>query len=273
MNNNLELQSTMKCVLKQTAVIIPAKNEELSIQFVLNDLPDVACVIVANNGSTDRTSEIAADAGCVVVDEPIAGYGRACLAGMSKLRSLVGDEGKDIRFVAFIDADYSDHPEELIEMLRMVSDNRADFVLGSRTRGDQELGAMPPQAVWGNWLACSLMRLAWSTHYTDLGPFRVIRYEDLMQLGMQDLDFGWTIEMQIKAKQAGLRTTEVPASYRRRIGASKISGTVSGTLRAGYKILYTIAKYKWQTHFPSTRPPSAHTQDAIASVQGRCRSL
>lgn len=237
--------------LASTVVIIPARDEEESIGLVLHDLPAVARVIVVDNGSTDQTASIASEAGCIVVDEPIAGYGRACLAGMSALRAMIAaDSGSEIRYVAFIDADYSDHPEELNAMLSILAQDEADFVLGSRMQGNRQPGAMPLQAVLGNRLACGLMRLIWGAKFTDLGPFRVIRYDQLFALGMQDLDFGWTIEMQIKAKLAGLRSVEVPACYRRRIGASKISGTVVGTIRAGHKILYTIAKYAIKTRMP-----------------------
>lgn len=237
--------------LVHTVVIIPARNEAESISLVLNDLPRAAAVILVNNGSSDETAELARSANCIVVDEPIAGYGRACLAGMARLRSLVEDRGWDVRYVAFVDADYSDHPQELNEMLRVMVEDDVDFVLGSRMHGKREPGAMPPQAVWGNRLACFLMRLVWGTDYSDLGPFRIIRYQELLSLGMQDLNFGWTIEMQIKAKCIGLRTIEIPVPYRRRIGVSKISGTVSGTLRAGYKILFAIAKYAWKTRIGS----------------------
>lgn len=253
--------------LNQTAVIIPAQNEEKSIGLVLDDLPKVACVIVSDNGSTDGTARIAVGAGCVVADEPIPGYGRACLAGMSKLQSLA-KSGLDIRYVAFVDADYSDHPQELTEMLRVLCENEADFVLGSRMIGKREPGAMPLQALLGNRLACGLMRLIWGAKYTDLGPFRVIRYDKLIQLGMQDLNFGWTIEMQIKAKLASLHTIEIPAAYRRRVGVSKISGTVSGTTRAGYKILYTIAKYAIQARRNSGLVPRH-----FSSLSGACFQL
>jgi hypothetical protein len=248
-------------LLNQTAVIIPARNEEKSIGLVLEDLPTVARIIVVDNGSTDDTAMIAAGAGCIVVDEPIAGYGRACLAGISKLRILTADTELDIRYVAFVDADYSDHPQELVEMLRVMRDENADFVLGSRMHGKRERRAMPLQAILGNWLACRLMKSIWGANYTDLGPFRVIRYDKLVELDMQDLNFGWTIEMQIKAKRASLRTIEVPVSYRRRIGVSKISGTMSGTVRAGYKILFTIAKYAVRTRNEARKiPPDAHAR-------------
>jgi glycosyltransferase involved in cell wall biosynthesis len=256
-----------RSALDQTAVIIPARNEEKSIGLVLDDLPKVACVIVSDNGSTDHTAKIARSAGCVVVHEPIPGYGRACLAGMSKLRSIA-ESKLDIRYVSFIDADYSDHPQELVEMLRVLGENDADFVLGSRMIGNREPGAMPLQALLGNRLACGLMKLIWGARYTDLGPFRVIRYNKLIELGMQDLNFGWTIEMQIKAKLASLRTIEIPAAYRRRVGVSKISGTVSGTIRAGYKILFTIAKYAVQAG-----PISDLAPRRFSNLSGACFQL
>jgi glycosyltransferase involved in cell wall biosynthesis len=237
---------TIDIGLNQTAIIIPARNEEESSGFVIAVFADVSCVIVADNGSTDRTAAIAEAAGCFVTHEPVPGYGRACLAGMKTLQDLVKDQFPNIKYVAFIDGDYSDHSEELAGMLQTLQDQRADFVLGSRIQGVREPGAMPLQAVLGNWLACTLMKWIWGANYTDLGPFRIICYDQLIALGMQDKNFGWTIEMQIKAKLADLNTIEVPAAYRRRVGVSKISGTVSGTIRAGYKILFTVAKYAIQ---------------------------
>lgn len=231
--------------LLHTAVIIPARDEASSLGLVLDDLPKVGVVIVANNGSTDATPEIAKAAGCIVANEPVAGYGRACLAGLAAL-SIVSDE-MDIQYVAFVDGDYSDHVHLLPRLLQPIVHDEADFVLGSRMLGQRDPGAMPPQATWGNRLACFLMNLVWGSTYTDLGPFRVIRSDKLNELSMQDTNFGWTVEMQVKATVAGLRTIEIPVPYRRRIGISKISGTVSGTIRAGYKILYTIAKYAYIT--------------------------
>ena len=254
-----ESSQAIRDSLAKTVVIIPAMNEEKSIGLVLDDLPEVGCVIVVDNGSKDSTADIAKSKGCVVVSEPIAGYGRACLTGMNHLQSLVDQEQMEVDFVGFVDGDYSDHPQELTQMLRTllgyqddgsVLDEKAlDFVLGSRMLGPRESGAMLPQALMGNWLACSLMRLFWGARFTDLGPFRLIRYDKLMALGMQDLNFGWTIEMQIKATLAKLRIAEIPTPYRRRVGVSKISGTLTGTFRAGYKILYTIARFAYLSKF------------------------
>jgi len=221
------------------AVVIPALDEEASLPLVLAAIPHppVDDVIVVDNGSRDRTADVAADAGARVVHEPKRGYGAACLRGIGAL-----DAATDV--VVFLDADYSDHPDELPALLVPIAAGTHDFVIGSRLAGALEKGAMPVQARWGNRLAVFLMRLLWGARYTDLGPFRAIRTDALERLGMRDRDFGWTIEMQIKAHRCGLRVTERPVSYRPRIGASKISGTVSGTLRAGAKILWTIARQR-----------------------------
>ena len=233
--------------LECVTVIIPAYNEQDSLPQVLSDLPPVGRVIVANNASTDRTAEVAVAAGAIVVDEQRRGYGSACLAGMAQLAELATSEEYIPEIVVFVDGDYSDHPEQLTELVEPIFDDRADFVLGSRILGEREQGAMPPQSIYGNKLACGLMRLLFGARYTDLGPFRAIKYSDLLALQMSDTNFGWTVEMQIKAAKSKLRTLELPVRYRKRIGASKISGTVRGTISAGYKILYTIAKYGfWQ---------------------------
>jgi glycosyltransferase involved in cell wall biosynthesis len=237
------LLNSIEEALQRTAVIIPARNEEDSLPLVLGDLPGVGVVIIADNGSTDSTAVIARQAGCQVVSEPIAGYGRACLSAMRHLDKLCQDDLTHIEYVCFLDGDYSDHAEQLQQLLLPIVHDESDFVLGSRLLGRRETGAMPPQAVWGNRLACFLMNQIWKTDYTDLGPFRVIRRQSLIDLNMQDLNFGWTVEMQVKAAVANLRIVEVPVNYRRRIGISKISGTVTGTIKAGYKILFTIAKY------------------------------
>ena len=259
-----ESSSETEAMLNQTVVIIPARNEESSIGLVLGALPRVAKVIVVNNGSTDSTSVIARSTGAYVVDEVIPGYGRACRRGLGSLRNLqrrgrriaqsrirLADElasedasiAGTIRYGVFLDADYSDHPELLPDLVRPIHRGEADFVLGSRLLGKREPGAMPLQSVLGNKLACFLMRIIWGGRYTDLGPFRAIRLDKLNRLQMKDTNFGWTVEMQIKATQHQLRTHEIPVPYRCRIGTSKISGTISGTFKAGYKILYTIAKY------------------------------
>lgn len=225
-------------------MIIPARNEEHALGRVLDDLPSVGAVIVVDNGSTDRTADVARSRGCVVVHESKAGYGTACLAGLAAIerRTHVG-ESNCPEVIVFLDGDYSDHPEYLPSLAAPVLAGRSDFVLGSRLLGNRERGAMPVQSLLGNRLACYLIRLLWGVTYTDLGPFRAIRFDALQALQMQDRNFGWTIEMQIKAAVAGLRMEEVATPYRRRIGKSKISGTVSGTIRASAKILYTIAKY------------------------------
>jgi glycosyltransferase involved in cell wall biosynthesis len=205
---------------------------------VFNDLPQVGRVIVVDNGSTDESAAIASDLGADVIPETKRGYGSACLAGLAAI-----EDAPPPAIVVFLDADYSDHPDRLPSLVRPILDDAADFVLGSRLMGDREPGAMPPQSVYGNKLACFLMRMFFGVRYTDLGPFRAISYTALLRLGMQDDGFGWTVEMQIKAARAGLRTREIGVPYRRRVGVSKISGTLMGTIKAGSKILYLIAKY------------------------------
>lgn len=222
------------------AVVIPAFNEEESLPLVLADVPrpPVARIVVVDNASTDRTAETARAGSALVVHENRPGYGSACLAGLGWLRAH-----QPPSIVVFLDADYSDHPEELPEVIAPILAGQADLVIGSRVLGRRERGALLPQARAGNLVACSLIRLLYGHRYTDLGPFRAIRWEALERLAMRDPDFGWTAEMQVKALKVGLRVVEVPVSYRRRIGVSKITGTVRGTVLAGYKILTTVLRY------------------------------
>ena len=237
------------------SVVIPVFNEEDSLPAVIGDLPQdlLLEIIVVDNASTDQSAAVAANLGCRVVPEPRRGYGQACLTGIAAL-----NPNTDI--VIFIDGDHSDHADQLPELLKPILEENYEFVIGSRALGQREQGAMTPQAHYGNKLACFLMRLFWGVAYTDLGPFRAITYRALKQIQMTDRDFGWTIEMQIRAVEEGIRTTEIPVNYRRRIGASKISGTVSGTIRAGEKILRTIFKYKFFRPAPvkTVQPLSDH---------------
>lgn len=229
--------------LSRVAVVIPALNEAASLPLVLSDVPNVQRIVVVDNGSEDGTAGVAASHGATVVHEPKRGYGAACLRGLTAIKKLTELGVVSPEVIVFLDADYSDHPELLPQLVSPIFNGEADFVLGSRLLGKREMGAMPPQSVFGNRLACFLMRKLFGAEYTDLGPFRAIDYASLKMLEMSDQDFGWTIEMQIKAVRAKLRTTEIPVPYRCRVGRSKISGTFWGSVRAGYKILYTIAKY------------------------------
>ena len=223
-------------------VIIPAYNEEESIALVVKELPAglVRDIIVCNNNSTDDTAAVARAAGATVVDEKRAGYGSACLRGMAHIALRPEAEWPDI--VVFIDGDHSDYPEQLPEVVAPILNDGIDLVIGSRATGDLEPGSMQPQQIFGNWLATTLIKLIYGIEFTDLGPFRAIRYPALRQLGMTDPDFGWTVEMQVRAAKAGMNCVEVPVRYRKRIGVSKISGTLKGTFLAGHKILWTIFK-------------------------------
>jgi len=220
---------------KRIVVIIPAYNEEESLPLVLYDIPDfVDEIIVANNGSTDNTYEVAKKTGATVVNEEEKGYGAACLKAMEKIK----DEKFDI--VVFLDGDYSDYPEEMNLVVEPIVKDNYDLVIGSRMIGKKEKGAMLPQAIFGNWLASFLIKLFWNYKFTDLGPFRAIKYSSLELLDMKDRNYGWTVEMQIKAAKQKLKTIEVPVSYRKRIGQSKVTGTFKGTIKASAKILWLI---------------------------------
>lgn len=223
---------------QQIIVIIPVLNEEAALPAVLADIPRdlVHEIVVVDNGSRDRSAEVARTGGARVVHEPHRGYGAACLAG------IAATAGADV--LVFLDGDHSDHPEDLRQLLPPVLAGEADMVIGSRMIDPTSRAAMMPQARFGNRLATVLMRLCFGIRCTDLGPFRVIRRSSLLALGMRDRDFGWTVEMQLRAKLAGLRVRELPVRYRKRIGHSKITGTLSGTLRAGWKILSTIFLYR-----------------------------
>jgi glycosyltransferase involved in cell wall biosynthesis len=222
-------------------VIIPAFNEEKSIAKVIAEIPRelISEIIVVNNASTDRTAEVARQTGATVLNEQTPGYGSACLKGIDHCKK--SNPQPDI--VVFIDGDYSDYPQEMQTLIRPILENKADLVIGSRALGNKEKGSMTPQQIFGNWLATRLLRLLYGIHFTDLGPFRAIRYSCLLALTMQDKTYGWTVEMQLKAAKMNLRCMEVPVKYRKRIGISKISGTLRGTIMAGYKILYTIFRY------------------------------
>ena len=224
-------------MVSRTSIIIPAYNEESSIGLVLDSLPQekIHEIIVVDNGSTDATARVAQEHGARVVKAPRKGYGSACLKGIDEL------DAPDI--VVFIDGDFSDFPEEIVLLIRPIENGEKDFVLGSRMILPKSQSALLPQARYGNRLAVFLIKLFFKHEFTDLGPFRAIRYSSLMSIGMKDMDFGWTVEMQIKAVRNGLRIGEVPVNYRKRIGISKITGTVLGTFRAGTKIIYTIFKY------------------------------
>jgi glycosyltransferase involved in cell wall biosynthesis len=219
------------------SIIIPAFNEESSIGLVLDALPQeiIHEIIVVNNNSTDYTARVATEHGARVVEETRKGYGYACLRGMAEL------DAPDI--VVFLDGDFSDFPEEIVELVKPIEMGESDFVLGSRMILPESRMALLPQARYGNRLAVFLIKLCFNYSFTDLGPFRAIRYSSLMAIGMQDTDFGWTVETQVKAVKNRLRIKEVPVKYRERIGVSKITGTVSGTFKAGAKIIYTIFKY------------------------------
>ena len=224
-------------------VIIPVLNESAAISKVIGDIPDfVQEIIVVDNGSTDTTAEMAKNAGATVLHESKKGYGRACLKGLDYLKN--SDQKTDI--VVFLDGDYSDYPEPMSDVIAPITDNNMDFVLGSRKKNLSEKGAMQPQQRFGNWLATRLMTLFFNSKFTDLGPFRAIKYEVLNSLDMRDQTYGWTVEMQLKILKQKFTYCEIPVKYRNRIGVSKVSGTLKGTIFAGVKILSWIFKYSFK---------------------------
>jgi len=219
----------------RVGVVIPALNEAAALPRVLAAIPAwVTSVVVADNGSTDGTGDVARAHGATVVVEPVKGYGRACLAALAAL--------PDVDAVVFLDGDASDVPTEMGELIRPIALGAADLVIGSRTLGTREPGSLTLQQRFGNWLACLLIRLIWGQRYSDLGPFRAIRKSTLDRLGMRDQNFGWTVEMQVRAAKLVVPAREIPVSYRRRIGLSKVSGTVYGVIGAGTKILFVIGR-------------------------------
>jgi len=222
-------------------VIIPAFNEENAIGKVIDEIPKelIRNIIVADNNSSDQTATEAEAHGAIVVFEPKTGYGNACLKAME----FIARQEEKPEMVVYLDGDHSDYPEQMNELVLPIENDEADLVIGSRALGSSEKGSLTPQQIFGNWLATRLLKLFYGVRFTDLGPFRAIRYRSLISIGMVDPTYGWTVEMQIKAAKQKLRCVEVPVNYRVRIGQSKVSGTIKGTIGAGYKIILTLFKY------------------------------
>lgn len=224
-------------------VIIPAYNEADSIGLVIAAIPDIVEeVIVVSNNSTDATEANAAAAGATVLQENLKGYGYACLKGIQ----YISEQSKKPDIIVFLDGDFSDYPSELVKIVQPIIEDNKDFVVGARVKEWREAGSMTFPQIFGNWLATSLMKLFFNSTFTDLGPFRAIKYEKLLQLEMQDKTYGWTVEMQLKALRKNLRYSEIPVHYRNRIGVSKVSGTLKGAIFAGVKILGWIFKYSFK---------------------------
>lgn len=222
-------------------IIIPALNEEKSIGKVLEEIrhPEVRNIIVVNNGSTDRTAEVARANGAVVLDQPLKGYGWACLKGIAH----ANNESQPADVIVFMDADHSDYPEEIELLISPFRTRNVDLVIGSRENAQRQKGSMTVPQIFGNRLATFMIKVIYKHRFTDLGPFRAIRLDKLNALKMNDKTYGWTVEMQVKALRQKMNCEEVPVKYRPRIGVSKVSGTVKGTILAGYKIITTILKY------------------------------
>ena len=230
----------MKPIIK---VIIPAYNEQDSIANVIKDIPEIVDeIIVTSNNSTDNTVENAKKAGATVLQESRKGYGYACLKGMD----YISEQKQKPDIIVFLDGDYSDYPEQLTELIEPILKDNIDFVIGSRVKRLREEGSMTPQQIFGNWLATFLMKLFFGAKFTDLGPFRAIKYDKLLALNMEDKTYGWTVEMQLKALKKKYSYVEIPMKYRNRIGVSKVSGTVKGSIFAGVKILGWIFKYSFK---------------------------
>ena len=224
-------------------VIIPAFNEEKAIANVIREIPKyVNEIIVVSNNSTDKTIEVAQNAGATVLTEIKKGYGYACLKGME----YIANQESKPEIIVFLDGDYSDYPEELSKIVRPIIEQNIDFVIGARNAKLRENGSMTPQQVFGNWLATFLMKLFFNAKFTDLGPFRAIKYDKLLLLNMEDKTYGWTVEMQLKVLKQKMSYVEIPVRYKNRIGVSKVSGTVKGTVMAGIKIISWILKYSFK---------------------------
>ena len=229
--------------MKNIKLIIPAYNEQNAIAQVIAEIPELVNeIIVVDNNSNDETTANAKKAGATVLFEQRKGYGYACLKG---LEYIANQETKpDI--IVFLDGDYSDYPQDLHALIAPIIEKNIDFVIGARVKHLRETGSMTPQQIFGNWLACFLMKLFFKSKFTDLGPFRAIKYDRLQALAMEDKTYGWTVEMQLKALKKNFSYTEVPVRYKNRIGVSKVSGTVKGTIMAGIKIIGWIAKYTFK---------------------------
>lgn len=224
-------------------VIIPAYNEQDSIGKVISEIPAIVTeIIVVSNNSTDNTESVARNAGATVLKENQKGYGYACLLGMQH----IANTAPDTDIVVFLDGDYSDYPEELLLLIKPILENNVDMVIGARSAHLRLPNSMTPQQVFGNWLATFLMKIFFGAKFTDLGPFRAIKYQKLLELKMEDKTYGWTVEMQLKALKQDLTYIEIPVRYRKRIGISKVSGTIRGTVMAGFKILGWIFKYSFK---------------------------
>jgi glycosyltransferase involved in cell wall biosynthesis len=229
--------------MSKIKVIIPAYNEEKAIANVIKEIPNIVSeIIVISNNSTDNTIKVATEAGATVLSENKKGYGYACLKGME----YISNQEIKPDIIVFLDGDYSDYPEDLSQLIAPIVKDNIDFVVGSRVARLREKHSMTPQQVFGNWLATTLMKTFFNATFTDLGPFRAIKYEKLVALQMEDKTYGWTVEMQLKVLKQKMSYVEIPVRYKNRIGVSKVSGTIKGSIMAGVKIIGWIFKYTFK---------------------------